>query len=234
MTKRTSNEWPYNAHDDYEELEKLLPEVRKMQALAEKHGIRDIFLDNGGKVLQLLLLLGLIQLKGRTGNDAEDPAGKQYELKTLNINNSSKAFTSNHHLTSDILKKYEDAEWIFAVYDGIEISSVYRANKRELQYFFDLWHRMYEHMNQAINNPKIPLWYIIDNCELIYGSKPTYRFTKKELPTFENWKAESEKKTAKKVAKKLSNQLLAETVDLTDEAATVEHLTQEMTQGEPT
>ena len=234
MTKRTSEQWPYNAHKDYEELEKLLPEVRKMQALAEKHGIKDIFLDNGGKVLQLLLLLGLVQLDGRTGNDAEDTEGKQYELKTLNMINPSKSFTSNHHLTDDILEKYEKAEWIFALYDGIEVAAIYRASKRELQYFFDFWREIYEHTQQHINNPKIPLWYIMDTCELIYGKEPAYKSRKKELPTFEKWQIENAKNKARNAAKKAAKQAALEPVDLTDEAATVEHLTREMTEGEST
>lgn len=47
------------AHPDLEIFEQLYPAVRKLQALAQKHGINDIFQDNGGKLLQVLLLTGL-------------------------------------------------------------------------------------------------------------------------------------------------------------------------------
>jgi len=54
-------------HPDINELNKLYPGVLKLQKLAEKHGINDIFQDNGGKLLQVLLLTGLEVLPGREG-----------------------------------------------------------------------------------------------------------------------------------------------------------------------
>ncbi len=46
-------------HPDIAIFDKLYPSVLKLQKLAEKHGINDIFQDNGGKLLQVLLLTGL-------------------------------------------------------------------------------------------------------------------------------------------------------------------------------
>jgi Restriction endonuclease PvuII len=46
-------------HPDKAELDRLFPYIREFQALATKHGIGDIFQDNGGKLLQLLLITGL-------------------------------------------------------------------------------------------------------------------------------------------------------------------------------
>lgn len=43
------------AHPDLSELEALFPGIEAYQNLASKHGIHDIFQDNGGKVLQVLL-----------------------------------------------------------------------------------------------------------------------------------------------------------------------------------
>ena len=40
---------------DLGELERLFPSIREYQALATRHGIGDIFQDNGGKLLQPLL-----------------------------------------------------------------------------------------------------------------------------------------------------------------------------------
>jgi hypothetical protein len=37
-------------HPDTKELERLFPYIREYQALASKHGIGDIFQDNGGKL----------------------------------------------------------------------------------------------------------------------------------------------------------------------------------------
>jgi hypothetical protein len=71
-------------HPDKAELDRLLPAVRELQALADKHGIGDIFQDNGGKLLQIALHTGLRILPSREGNDARDEDGREYELKSVN------------------------------------------------------------------------------------------------------------------------------------------------------
>jgi hypothetical protein len=47
------------AHPDYARLQALWPSIEEYQRLATQHGIADIFQDNGGKLLQVLLLMGL-------------------------------------------------------------------------------------------------------------------------------------------------------------------------------
>ena len=56
-----------NPHPDQKELDDLLPYIRKLQELADRHGIRDIFQDNGGKLLQIALATGLTVLGKREG-----------------------------------------------------------------------------------------------------------------------------------------------------------------------
>ena len=46
-------------HPDKIILDDLFPYIQKYQELAAKHGINDIFQDNGGKILQVLLVTGL-------------------------------------------------------------------------------------------------------------------------------------------------------------------------------
>lgn len=41
------------SHPDRAVLERIFPSIREYQKLASKHGIGDIFQDNGGKLLQL-------------------------------------------------------------------------------------------------------------------------------------------------------------------------------------
>ena len=43
-------------------MRELWPAIRRYQELAARHGIDDIFQDNGGKILQVLLLLGLTNI----------------------------------------------------------------------------------------------------------------------------------------------------------------------------
>jgi transcriptional regulator with XRE-family HTH domain len=50
---------------DLERLQAALEGIRMMQKLADEYGIRDILQDNGGKVLQVAILLGLKVSPGR-------------------------------------------------------------------------------------------------------------------------------------------------------------------------
>lgn len=83
----------------------------------------DIFQDNGGKVLQVLILLGLKILPGREGNDAIDAEGNEYELKTIKRSlNKNAGVTTHHHLNRYILAKYRAVKaWYIAIYEGIEL-----------------------------------------------------------------------------------------------------------------
>jgi len=57
---------------DIERLYQLFPYIREYQKLANEYNINDIFQDNGGKILQILLFTNLKALPGREGNDAVD------------------------------------------------------------------------------------------------------------------------------------------------------------------
>jgi hypothetical protein len=54
-------------HSDKAILDELFPYIQRYQELATKYGINDIFQDNGGKILQVLLVTGLEILPGREG-----------------------------------------------------------------------------------------------------------------------------------------------------------------------
>ena len=73
------------SHPDRAVLERIFPSIREYQKLASQHGIGDIFQDNGGKLLQLVLITGLTVIPGREGNDAREGAWNEYELKSVNI-----------------------------------------------------------------------------------------------------------------------------------------------------
>jgi len=102
-----------NAHPDLKKMESLLPYVRQYQELASTHGINDIFQDNGGKLLQMLLITGLKSLRSREGNDARDDEGREYELKSVNIK-LTRSFSTHHHLNPTILAKYRQVDWVMA------------------------------------------------------------------------------------------------------------------------
>ncbi|WP_353571494.1 hypothetical protein [Candidatus Albibeggiatoa sp. nov. BB20] len=142
----------------------------KLQALAEKHGINDIFQDNGGKLLQVLLLTGLEVLPGREGNDAKDSAGNEYELKSVNAL-LTKSFSTHHHMNPTIINKYRKVDWVFAVYEGIKLVSIHQLMPVDLEFYYNKretkWH---DDGGKDINNPKIPLRYVLEHGVVIYNA----------------------------------------------------------------
>ena len=155
---------------DGEALEKLFAYIRLYQQLAEKHGIGDIFQDNGGKLLQVLLISGLKILPGREGNDAVDESGKEYELKSVNIKLTS-SFSTHHHMNPVIIGKYRKVDWIFAIYEGIELQSIYLLTPSDLESYFSGWESKWHSSDgKDINNPKIPVKFVKEHGKVIYQS----------------------------------------------------------------
>ena len=155
------------AHPDKDQLDKLFPYIQQYQELASRHGIHDIFQDNGGKLLQLVLITGLKVTGKREGNDAIDSRGKEYELKTVNASLTA-SFSTHHHLNLAILAKYRKVDWFFAVYEGIELQRIYYMRPKQLAVYFDAWEKKYRSNEQAINNPKIPLKFVQQSGRLVY------------------------------------------------------------------
>lgn len=146
----------------------ILPYIRLYQKLAEKHGIGDIFQDNGVKILQVLLVTDFKILPGREGNDAIDAHGNELELKSVNIK-LTKSFSIHHHMNPIIIAKYREVDWIFAIYDGIELLEVYRLTPELMNPFYEKWEsKWYADGNKDINNPKIPISYVKENGIKIY------------------------------------------------------------------
>ena len=157
-----------NPHPDSALLIELFPAVRLYQELASRHGIHDIFQDNGGKILQVLLLIGLQVLPGREGNDAFDDDGNEYELKSVNIR-LTRSFSTHHHMNPTIIGKYRRVSWIFAVYEGIEIKTIFLMTPADLEPYYQRWEQKWNaDGGKDINNPKIPLRFVEENGKLLY------------------------------------------------------------------
>jgi hypothetical protein len=160
------------AHTDKALMDDLFPAVRKYQELATKHGVNDIFQDNGGKLLQLLMVTGLTALKTREGNDARDAQGNEYELKTVNIK-LTQSFSTHHHLNPTILAKYRKVDWVMAVYEGIELRRVFRLKPAQLEPYFTKWEKKWHaDGGKDINNPKIQVSFVEAQGELIFAEGP--------------------------------------------------------------
>ncbi|MGU5547208.1 hypothetical protein ACV1CV_22945 [Aeromonas veronii] len=156
------------AHPDIDNLRALWPYIREYQSLATKHGINDIFQDNGGKLLQVLLITNLKVLPGREGNDAVDLSGQEYELKSINID-LTKAFSTHHHMNPTIIAKYRKVPWVFAIYSGIEIKSIFLLKPNDLEPYYSAWEKKWhDDGNKDINNPKIPVKYVMEVGKQIF------------------------------------------------------------------
>ncbi len=154
---------------DLQALELAMAGCQALQDLAVKYGIKDIFQDNGGKVLQSLIILGLTAKPGREGNDAVDDEGNEYELKTLNISLRT-SVTTHHHLNLRILDKYRKVKaWYISLYENIALKEIYRITPEQLAPIFDLWeNRLRQEGATPINNPKIPLSFITTRGTKVY------------------------------------------------------------------
>ena len=186
-------------HPDWQKLEKLMPAVREFQALASEHGIDDIFQDNGGKILQMLLALNLQGIPGREGNDAVDVEGREYELKSVNIWLTA-SFSTNHHINVPIINKYRQVCWVFAVYEGIEMRRAYFMPADKLEPYFASWETKWQQSGKDINNPKIPLQFVIENGELLYSDDQSLDLTRASAIRAARTRASADRRKVKAAA----------------------------------
>ncbi len=157
-------------HADKKKLDRIWPSIVEYQELASQHGIDDIFQDNGGKILQVLLITGLRRVVGREGNDAVDDDGQEYELKSVNIA-LTKSFSTHHHMNPTIIAKYRKVPWIFAVYRGIELLEIYRLEPSEMEPWYRKWEdKWHADGGKDINNPKVPLTYVREQGKKLYSA----------------------------------------------------------------
>lgn len=173
----------FKPHADFALLARLWPTIEECQVLARKHGINDIFQDNGGKQLQLILVLGLSVVPGREGNDARTADGQELELKTVNLD-LQKQFTTHHHLNPTILDKYRQVPWVFGFYRGITLQAVYLLQPGQLAPYFDKWEqKWHDDGGKDINNPKIRGDFVTQHGKLLWGSSPDLTISKRAEST---------------------------------------------------
>ena len=147
----------------------------RLQAEASRHNIHNVFDDGGYKELLILTLFGLTKL-GRTGDDATDARGRQYEIKTVaQVSSSGKrkrslSVTTEHTLTVENLQRYRNVHlWIIAVFDQAQPEAIYEITPDRLERYFTAWEakladqqavRVHGGAPVHLNNPKIPLKFI--------------------------------------------------------------------------
>lgn len=148
-------------------LEDLWENLHSLSDLAHEYGIDDIFQDNGAKVLQQLIYLNMQILPGREGNDCISESGTEWEMKSINLETSASGFSTNHHTNYDIIAKYRQVPWSFAIYHGINLSEIYVMTPQMLEPLFQRWEAKLKTMSH-LNNPKIPVNYVRKNGIQVY------------------------------------------------------------------
>lgn len=166
---------------DKEKFDRLFPYIREYQALASKYNIKDIFQDNGGKYLQLLMILDLSTDGAREGNDATDAEGNEYEIKTVNIE-LQQNFTTHHHMNPTIIAKYRQVDWYFAAFKNIELQVIYRLTPDAMEPYYAKWEqKWHDEGGKDINNPKVPLKHVMEHGAVVWLPPGVTKFEKPKI-----------------------------------------------------
>ncbi len=72
-------------------------------------------------------------------------------------------------MNPSILAKYRKVDWIFAIYKGIELQSIYLMKPAELEPYFSNWEQKWHSSGgKDINNPKIPVKFVVEHGRMIH------------------------------------------------------------------
>lgn len=161
-----------NKHkDNIKQIEDLWNGLTALSELGKSFGIPDIFQDNGAKVLQQLIYLNMTFLPGRGGNDCVSASGVEWEMKSINLETTASGFSTSHHLTQEILEKYRQVPWSFAIYNGLDLIAMYVVQSNELTEFYDKWEKQLQDRTH-LNNPKIPIKFVKEHGTQVYPINP--------------------------------------------------------------
>ena len=111
-------------------------------------------------------------------------------MKSVNID-LQRQVTTHHHLNPVIIAKYRQVDWIFAVYSNIELISIYLMTPADLEPLFAKWEQRWNDTGgQDINNPKIPLDFVVKHGKLLHGVAPPPKAAKQTVVVGEEDAAE--------------------------------------------
>ena len=148
-------------------LEKCWDSLHGLEDMANEFGIKDIFQDNGAKILQQLVYLKMKFLPGREGNDAVSDSKTEWEMKSINLETSATGFSTNHHTNHEIIDKYKKVPWAFSIYRGIKLEEIYVMTPGMLAPVYSKWEKQLKNKSH-LNNPKIPVKFVRINGIKVY------------------------------------------------------------------
>ena len=72
-----------------------------------------------------------------------------------------------------IVDKYRKVDWIFAVYQDIELISIYLLTPLGMESYYQNWNdKWHKDGKKDINNPKVPLAHVVEVGDLLWGTVP--------------------------------------------------------------
>ena len=82
----------------------------------------------------------------------------------------TRSFSTHHHMNPTIIAKYRKVDWVFAVYESIELKEIYLLTPELMEPFYAKWEaKWHADGGKDINNPKIPLTYVRRHGQPILG-----------------------------------------------------------------
>lgn len=70
---------------------------------------------------------------------------------------------------SKTLSPGSKVDWFFAIYTGIELQAIYRLTPSDLEPYFPAWEKKWHASGgKDINNPKVPLKFVVKQGQLYY------------------------------------------------------------------
>jgi hypothetical protein len=75
-------------------------------------------------------------------------------------------------MNPQIIAKYRMVDWIFAIYNGIDLISIYKLTPQMLESYYAKWEmKWHKTGGKDINNPKIPLRYVEAVGERLFAAQ---------------------------------------------------------------
>jgi hypothetical protein len=166
-------------HPDYETMIALKAAGSyALERLGNRHGVFDLAQDNGIRTLETMLLMNMLVVDGRNGNDLMDVDGREVEFKTLNLD-VAKDFSSHRQLNHKRIDNYSDVAWIFSFYTGARMTATYIVHPIVFTQKFEEWRKLCGSDDESKNNPKIPSSLVVRYGTRVWGKAPYLKGWKK-------------------------------------------------------
>lgn len=157
----------------------ILELAAKLQYYGTRNEIVSVFDDGGYRELLMGELFDLDLHKGRHGDDATDSEGRNYELKTVNLVDTSGRLRKNpgvttcHHVNFEIIKRYRGLHaWVVGIFFINEPVEIYELDPKFIEQYLNQWQSRLENENIThINNPKIKMTDVREHGILHYQNK---------------------------------------------------------------